>query len=315
LRAAATQVSVVCPTHERPERLARLLDSLRAQRLDPARFELVVVDDGSGPQTAATIAAAVQAGLAITCLRNESAAGPANARNRGWRAATAPLIAFIDDDCVADPGWLEAGLAAASAHPGAIVQGRVAPDPDELPGFGPFSQTLEISAATTEFETANIFYPRALLERLDGFDESFPMPVGEDTDLGWRALEQGTPLVFAGDALVLHAVLQLGPLGKLRRTRRWRWTPEIYKRHPGLRRTLLAGIFWQRRHLEFSAWLLARALPRRHVLIRQLLGATYTCRIVRRRSGPLLAPYMIVHDASEVAAIVEGAVRARFLMI
>ncbi|WP_320672480.1 glycosyltransferase family 2 protein [Patulibacter defluvii] len=338
----APLVSVVVPTRDRPERLARLLDGLRAQTLGAERIEVIVCDDASAePAVAALLDAAVARGdLALRVLRQERPRGPAVARNRGWRTATAPLVAFVDDDCVPQPRWLEALLdgwqtGTADGDPAlALVQGRVLPDPAEYPQrFGPFSTTLWVHEAGPRFETANIAYPRALLERLDGFDESLVI-AGEDTDLGWRAIEAGARVIWAGAALVHHGVIQQGPWGRLAKGWRWRYVPAVFRRHPGLRRELIAGVFWSRWHwwlFRAAAALLlrprapARAArpgglrgPRRGpgwALLRWWLAMPYVLRLVDYRSGPLLAPYRLACDLVEVAAIGTGAVRHRIVML
>ena len=315
---APPDVSVVISTRDRPERLERQLRSLAAQTLSPERFEVIVVDDGSGPATAALLerAAGELAPMALRVLRNEVSAGPATGRNMGWRLARAPLVAFTDDDCEATPEWLEAYLAAVEAHPGRFYQGRTLPIPAEMEAFGPFSRTIRVEALSRDFQTANIVYPRELLERLGGFDEtSFSKAGGEDTDLGWKAIAAGVEPVFVPDALAHHAVLHGGPLDQLRRATRWDETVLAYKRHPGLRRTLVAGVFWNREHLRTSRALLALLVPRRLWWLRWWLAAPYVAYLVERRSGPLLAPYIVLRDTLEIATLLRGSARYRTLVI
>jgi hypothetical protein len=210
----APAVSVVVATRDRPARLAALLAGLRRQRLPAGEgFEVVVVDDGSGPDTVAELEAEAAAGrLDLSVLREEAPRGPGAARNRGWRAARAGLVAFTDDDCVPDPGWLAGGLAAHRRVPEAMVQGRTEPEPAELHHGGPLARTLRSVELGPQYPTANMFYPRELLEELSGFDEGFGLrPGGEDTDLAWRAIELGRPAVLAPDALVHHADLRPPP--------------------------------------------------------------------------------------------------------
>jgi GT2 family glycosyltransferase len=310
----APDVSVVISTRDRPERLARQLQALRAQTLAPERFEVIVVDDGSGPETAAMLER--EAWPALRVFRREVSAGPAAGRNLGWREARAPLIAFTDDDCVATPDWLAAFTEAACRHPGRFLQGRVLPIEDELASFGPFSFTIRIEALSRGFETANILYPRALLQRLEGFDESgFKKAAGEDTDLAWRAIEAGVEPVWVPDALAHHAVLHLGPIGQLKRATRWDEAVLSYKRHPGLRKTLTLRLFWSREHWHMARALIALALPRHLWWLRWWLAAPYVTRLVDRRSGPLLAPYIVLHDAVEVATLLRGSVRHRTLVL
>ena len=112
------RVSVVMATHDRPAGLARQLDALRAQTLSDDAYEIVVVDDGSGPETIELLEREkARSGPSLSVIRHEPAGGPARARNAGWRIARAPLVAFTDDDCRAGPRWLEAGLAAWDADP------------------------------------------------------------------------------------------------------------------------------------------------------------------------------------------------------
>src|SRR4051812_9195518 len=120
----ALEVSVVFATHDRPMRLARQLEALRSQTLAPDRYEIVVVDDASGPETRAVLEREqARDGAPLKVIHHDVSQGPAAARNAGWRAAQAPLIAFTDDDCQAPAGWLEAGLRASADHPGSFVQG------------------------------------------------------------------------------------------------------------------------------------------------------------------------------------------------
>ena len=313
------RVSVVLATHNRAARLVALLDSLREQTIGPSAFEVIVVDDASDDDgaTRATLEAAAAGDLDLRVVHREASRGPAVARNQGWRAARAPLVAFTDDDCRAAPQWLEAALAVAGAHPGAIVQGRTDPMPEEFERFSPFHHTLVIHEAGPSYETCNIFYPRALLERLGGFDEEhFSGPGGEDTDLAWRAIGQGVETVFAEEAQAYHAVQWLGPIGKLKLASRWHETMLVFKRYPELRRRhMVARVFWKWEHYMLARMVLAALLPRRLWPVKYWLVAPYLYHLSNRRTGPLLVPYLLLHDAVETFAVLRGAVRYRTLVI
>jgi len=314
---ATPEVAVAVATRNRDRLLAELLASLREQTLAGDRFEVIVVNDGSTDETADVLARETERGdLALTVI-DRGGGGPAAARNAAWSAARAPLVAFTDDDCTADPGWLEAGVAAARAHPGAIVQGRTEPRPDQLHLRSPFSRTQEIRAVGPLYETCNIFYPRDLLERLEGFAEDlFKMPAGEDTDLAWRALARGEAAVYASGALVHHAVLVDGPMGTLRHALRWRTGMAVYARHPGLRRAhLRRGLFWSPTHEQLVLFAVGLLLRRRSRLLALLLCRPYLTRLLKRRSGPLLAPYILLVDLVEVGSVAVGAARSRVLVI
>jgi glycosyltransferase involved in cell wall biosynthesis len=311
-------VSVVVSTWNRPARLAKLLSSLRAQELPADSFEVVVVDDGSGSETQAAIAAeANRPGVSVRTVRHEQPRGPGAGRNSGWRAARAPLIAFTDDDCVADGGWLSAALEVYGEAPGAIVQGRTEPNPTEVGDDGVLSRTIRVERLGPQYETCNIFYPRAVLESLRGFDEHFGLsPGGEDTDLAWRALEGGCPSVFAPDAVVFHAVQPLGVRGMLRVAARWSDVVRIYPEHPQLRSTLERGVFWNVWH--YLVWrsalaLLAPGWLRRLLVTRHLLELRKRAR--RAGAGSWAVPFLLVHDVVECWSVARGAVRYRTLVL
>lgn len=202
-------VSVVVPTCGRPALLARCVDALKRQTLPRCRFELIIVDDTA------------------------SRAGPAAARNRGWRQATAPVVAFTDDDTEPDPDWLRAGLAAMDEGADAVT-GRIRmPLP---PGTPTDYERDAAGLERAEFVTANCFVRREVLERLGGFDERFRLPWREDSDLHFRLLESGARLASAPDAVVVHPVRPAGFGVSLRQQRKIMFDALLYKKHPRLYR-------------------------------------------------------------------------------
>jgi glycosyltransferase involved in cell wall biosynthesis len=309
-------VSVVVATRDRPQRLAGLLASLRAQTIAEP-FEVVVVDDGSDPRTATAIERE-RGELDLRALRAEGR-GPARARNLGWRAARGRWIAFTDDDCEATEGWLEAAIAAAEANPGAIVQGPTVPVPRELDRLGPFARTRSIESPGPWFETCNILYEAELLERLGGFDEAFAEALGEDTDLGWRALELGAGHVWAHEALVHHAVDELGPFGTVRAALRGSDSVLAFRRHPELRsRALRWGVVRNPSLPRLGLALAGLALGRRRPAAR-LLALPY-CRDLAARcrhfgAGPLEAPVYVAADLAAAWTSLRGSVRHRRLVL
>jgi GT2 family glycosyltransferase len=313
------RISVVVPTHNRSERLAALLASLRAQTLPAQEVEVIVVDDASTDGTADLLdgAARDEHFSRFEVVRRTDPGGPAAARNLGWRSARAPLVAFIDDDCEAAPAWLDE-LVRDSEGDDVALQGRTEPIPREAATVGPFSRTLAVTQLGPFYPTCNMAYPTALLERLGGFDESYPAPGGEDTDLAYRAIEAGARIEFAEHAQVFHAVNQYGPLGKLRWALHWAHSVQVFARHPELRRTFTWRIFWKDTHALFFLALVGILLARRFPPA-ALLCLPYI-RMLRARcivEGYSLGwmPYLAVYDAFEVAAMSRGALRNRTLVL
>lgn len=310
-------VSVVLATHDRPEGLARQLAALREQDLEDDRYEVVVVDDASGAETIALLEreAAAPGGPRLRVVRRERSNGPAGARNAGWRAATAPLIAFTDDDCEATPGWLSALVQAAGDRLDSIVQGPIRPNPRDGDPTAPFAHTLTSTALGPWFETANVLYPRATLERVGGFDEAaFAYPGGEDTDLAWRAMAAGAGAMWAPGALMYHAVVRVGWRRLLRRAWHWDETMLCFKRHPALRRELHARMFWMPSHLGLALAVLG-ALPGLPRPLRALLLVPYARRLYAGRQTAALAPFRMALDLTEMAACVRGAARYRVVIL
>ena len=256
------EISVVVPTYNRAGNLAALLASLEAQTIGPARFELIIVDDGSQDETAPTLAQlASHSPLRLRTIRTPNH-GAASARNTGWRSAAADVVAFLDDDCVAAPGWLAAGLAMMDWDERVgVVQGRtVIPEGAAL---GAWTVTRQVPWASPFFESHNIFYRRAALEQSRGFDEQLRL-YGEDTALGWEVMARGWERAFSDDAVVVHEQAERGLLWHIR----YRFVSErnligVAARFPDFRR---AG-FWrpwafERHHVHYAAAVAGLALSR-----------------------------------------------------
>ncbi|CAA9504774.1 MAG: hypothetical protein AVDCRST_MAG30-2135, partial [uncultured Solirubrobacteraceae bacterium] len=314
MSAARPAVTVVVPSHGRPLRLRWLLNALEEQSLPRQDWELVVVTDDAGEETPRLLEShpLTGAGVLRHHLLPPGTGSPARQRNVGWRAARAPLVAFTDDDCRPDPGWLDALLAVAADAPGSIVQGATRPDPYELAVLAaPRTRTLRVEPPQRECPTCNVLYPRALLERMGGFDEAFGGPAGEDTDLAERARATGAALAAAPAAVVFHAVESFSLPAMVRLTWKWRALPLLFRRHPGLRADRLTlGLFWKRSHPRLLLALAGLAGARRSRALALLAlpyleyatsvhghGATGVARAVAE------LPSRAVVDLAEVAAI------------
>lgn len=249
-------VSVVIPTHNRSTRCVALLRDLAGQTLAAPRLEVVVVNDCSTDDTAAALAAMVaELPYRVVLLRTQSNRGPAAARNLGWRAASAPLVAFMDDDCRPEDGWLAAGIAAFDADPDlGVAQGRTrAPDGVDVSKLQGWYVWRVISQATPYFDACNIFYRRVALETTGGFDEQIawwstrpgldatPVAWGEDSAAGWSVVEAGWGRGFLADAVVIHDVEMRGWWWHVKYGYLDRIIITVAVRHPGYRREA----FWR----------------------------------------------------------------------
>jgi glycosyltransferase involved in cell wall biosynthesis len=226
-------LSVVVPTYKRPHLLARCLVPLLDQHwLETDDYEIVVVDDGHDDATAALVASFMRPDAPrIHYLRPSHGKGPAVARNTGWRAAEAPIVAFTDDDTVPAHDWLAAGRMAlldnpdwcAAAGQVTVPRGHGRPTDNALMTIG-----LESAA----FVTANAFVRRDALLQVDGFDERFTRAWHEDSDLQFRLEALVGPVGRACEAVVAHPVREEPWGASLRRQRNVVFDALLYKKHP-----------------------------------------------------------------------------------
>jgi GT2 family glycosyltransferase len=307
-------VSVCVSTYARAERLDRLLAALVEQDLDGG-LEVVVYDDAS-PDGTPQVLEAYRDALRLTVLRGGTNRGPAVGRNAAWRAATAALVLFTDDDCQPSRGWAREHLSLSA--PNTVTVGRTVPDPAQPEG--PFSRTLRAEDARY-FQTANIAYPTALLEQLGGFDERYRRAAGEDTDLGLRATESGAAVVFAPDALVLHDVRPSEWWRALRETAKWVDVPLFAATHPASAGNVLHTPLWWRESHPLALLALAglAAAGRQPLALAAVVPwvrlRTFEQIKARRRHWPLVLAGQLAIDLAEVAVLARGSVRHRHLLL
>ena len=196
----APLVSVIVPHYNDPVALDRCLAALIAQCV-AGPVDIIVADNAS-PQGAAAIDRIV-AGRARVVVATERGAGPA--RNAGVLVARGAILAFTDCDCLPDPGWLAAGVAALGDAD--VIGGRMVvlvPD-HRLNAAQAFEAVFafdnEHYVRRKQFTvSANLFCSRAV------FGDVGPFGVGlsEDLDWGRRAVARGYRLAYAPGAIVGH---------------------------------------------------------------------------------------------------------------
>jgi glycosyltransferase involved in cell wall biosynthesis len=251
----AMRVTVVVPTRGRAAYLEVTLDSLCRQR-SRAAHELLVVDDGA---TDATPEVAERFGVRL--IRHGERRSLNAARNTGIRAARADLIAFVDDDVLVPPGWLDALVDGADRHPDAEAFGG--PIRPRFEGRAPRAcgredppiTTLDLGSEDVEAPMvwgANFAVRRSAVERIGEFDESLDRAHGDEEDWLLRLRAAGGRIVYLADAGLDHrrspGDSRLGPLARAayHRGRGARSSDRRRGRAPGLGRELrvLAGCGW-----------------------------------------------------------------------
>lgn len=195
------EISAIIPARNGARSLPTLLRSLHSQTLEPDRFEVIVVDNGSSDDTAAVARAH---GARVV---SEPIANRARARNRGAGAATSVLYAYTDADCIADARWLESLLVHARRAP--LVAGevttRVSETPNAIERFEAlwrFGQKWWVQDGWAA--TANLLVHAEAFDAIGGFDEGWHH-IGEDVDFCFRARDLGLALAYCEEAIVSHS--------------------------------------------------------------------------------------------------------------
>lgn len=193
-------MSVIVPTIGRPS-LQQCVDSLAAQVCD-VPFEVIAVTSGPDAQVLDCKVPGVR-------VVREPRPGPAAARNRGVRESSGDVVAFVDDDCVAAPGWLRSALATlARADEPVVVAGGITRSGAEAGWVSLFDSVTYLRQESYVRRshacvTANVVMPRAVFERVGPFDEAF-LEACEDWEWSARAQRQAVPIVFDPTAVVDH---------------------------------------------------------------------------------------------------------------
>ncbi|MEJ2216105.1 MAG: glycosyltransferase family 2 protein [Gemmatimonadota bacterium] len=209
------RVSVVIPSWNGAAMLPRVLDSLRAQQFRD--FETVVVDNGSEDGSVRLLADDYPEVRVVALPRN---AGFAAAVNAGVAASRSELVALLNNDAVARPGWLGALVAAADMHPeaGSFASrmldlrdpSRIDAAGDQLGIFAsncghgaPDGEAFDAPAYVLSACAGAAAYRRTALADVGPFDERY-FAYMEDMDWGVRAQLRGHDCLYVPNAVVLH---------------------------------------------------------------------------------------------------------------
>lgn len=205
------QLTVVMATRDRPRLLRDALESLDGALRSGHR--VIVVDSASQDSSVGRIAGEMGA-TTVRCDRP----GACRARNAGLACTETELVAFMDDDCLAEPDWSEAICEAfrrsSATH---FITGRILPDSD-IVGRAQLGVSLHVSDAPLTFRWgddpkamghgANMAWRSASLRAIGGFDESMgpgaPFRAAEDHDVFWRGLRAGYVGRYEPGAVVRH---------------------------------------------------------------------------------------------------------------
>lgn len=224
-------ISVIICTYNRASGLAAVLASIAA--LDPAEglsHEILVVDNNSDDNTAQVIGSLRASFPGLIRGVFETRQGLSHARNRGIEETRGRLIAFTDDDIVADKNWLRELSRALVAYPHVGFGGRVLPTWDFTPpawfiGSGPYSMLKSGAVVGHDLGDmprvydvamrtpvgANMAFRREVFERHGLFRTDLGKNgkrvfFGEDAEFCGRLIRAGEKLLYLPQAVLYHPV-------------------------------------------------------------------------------------------------------------
>ena len=212
----APDVTVVIPTHRRPDVLRGTLGALAQQTFDPGAMEVIVVCDGPDPNAVRVIEEmGRRAPWPLTALE-QPRSGQGIARNLGIQHAAGRVILMLDDDIAAAPGLVEAHLRHHRSDEDIAVVGAVPVEPMAWePAHhrvlrewweGELRAMAEPARVPTfrDFVTGNVSVRREWLERVGAFDMRFDGYGREDYELGYRLLRAGVRILHEPAAVGVH---------------------------------------------------------------------------------------------------------------
>jgi GT2 family glycosyltransferase len=204
----APEITAILTTQNRANLLPRVLDGLVAQSLAPHRLEVIVIDDGSTDETAAVLAT-YRHRLPLRIV-HQAASGLAAAKNLGVFMSRAPVLLFMDDDDVADPGLLAGHLAMHLRHRETTVAVLGFTDLDPSVACLPLMRHVtgtggqlfshgwmqpQQSLTFREFWGGRSSAKRSLLIEHGVFNPAFRFGC-EDIELGWRLDPHGLRVIY-----------------------------------------------------------------------------------------------------------------------
>lgn len=263
------KLSVVIPTYNRRTLLERTLPTVFSQELAANEYEVIVVVDGSTDGTAEYLRD-LRPACALRVLQQENR-GPAAARNAGARAARAPLLLFLDDDILCDPGLLKEHLIAHTGDEHRLVFGPVlvaseSPDTVATDWFRAYTDDYTSRLAREgqprwprdAVVDANSSLPHSTFLASGGFDESV-FRVLETTEMGIRLWKSGVRFCYCPPAVARQIVVK-SARDIVQNDARWGGANEVllsrkhpeYRSHSALAR-LAEGTFQKRVARQLAA--------------------------------------------------------------
>ncbi|MFO7554072.1 MAG: glycosyltransferase [Desulfobacterales bacterium] len=203
--------SIIVPTYNRPRQIVSCLEALSRVNYPRARFEVIVVDDGSRIP-ARTVVSSFFDKMNLTVITQKNA-GPSKARNAGAERAKGDFLAFTDDDCMPAPDWLLTLSNRFKISPECAVAG---------PSVNALEENIYDTASQMLIEYLHGYYnrdpeqarfitsnnlslPAKQFKAVGGFDTNFSNAGGEDREFCEHLRHNGCRIIYAPEVVVHHS--------------------------------------------------------------------------------------------------------------
>ncbi|MCP4109526.1 MAG: glycosyltransferase [Desulfobacteraceae bacterium] len=203
------EISIIVPTYNGATRISACIEALLVQQTG-RKYEIIIVDDGSTDNTCDIVKKYVKKYDSKALLIVQNNAGPASARNHGVEKASGEIVLFTDDDCIAEPDWLENMLTPFEDSDVVGTKGTYLTNQKEL--IARFVQ-IEYEEKYDELskhqyidflDTYSAAFRRKIFLDNSGYDTSFSTASVEDQEFSFRLANMGYKMVFAPKAKVWH---------------------------------------------------------------------------------------------------------------
>ena len=236
------KVSVIIPTYNRKEILAKTLDYLMVQDYSKDQYEIIVIDDGSTDATQEMVKSKMERGVNLRYLYQKQR-GPHFARNLGIEKARGEIIIFVDSDIFTPPNFITEHVKFHQKFGDVVVSGPTVRTDNLDNVFGDIERRkvkkLFFDFSGPSFITSDLSVRRKFLIRVSGFDEEFTGFGWHDWELGLRLKKLGLKAKRNINAMVYHykKKINLSDLPSLCKKKREQGRNAVlyYKKHPGLR--------------------------------------------------------------------------------
>lgn len=198
-------ISVIIPTYRNQKGLKACLDALSFQTMDISKIEIVVLDNEPSEETEKIVR-----GFQAASYYAEPSGTVACLRNIGAEKVRSDVLAFIDDDCIPEKGWLLNGTSFMREKGADIVAGRInitflnPSSPNSVESYNSitgFRQKVYVNRMGRA-STCNIFISRECFRSVGPFNEK--LKLAEDFEWTGRAVSMGKVMLYTENAVVNH---------------------------------------------------------------------------------------------------------------